>query len=60
MITVAWLLRFLILLARVLIVGASGGVGIYAIQIAKTFDTHVTAVCSAQNTDMSRASEPMQ
>lgn len=37
---------------RVLIIGASGGVGTYAVQIAKHFDTHVTAICSAQNIDM--------
>lgn len=35
---------------RILINGASGGVGVYAIQIAKACGAHVTAVCSDQNT----------
>ncbi|MCO5185546.1 MAG: NAD(P)-dependent alcohol dehydrogenase [Anaerolineae bacterium] len=37
---------------RVLIIGASGGVGSYAVQIAKSFQTHVTAVCSTRNIEM--------
>ncbi|MDQ3279995.1 MAG: NAD(P)-dependent alcohol dehydrogenase [Acidobacteriota bacterium] len=37
---------------RLLINGASGGVGTFAVQIAKAFDAHVTAVCSARNVDL--------
>lgn len=36
---------------RVLINGASGGVGTYAIQVAKALGAHVTAVVSARNVD---------
>ncbi len=36
---------------RVLINGASGGVGAFAIQIAKSFDCHVDAVASGANRD---------
>src|SRR5262249_35345086 len=39
---------------HVLINGASGGVGTFALQIAKAFDTEVTAVCSTHNVDMAR------
>jgi NADPH:quinone reductase-like Zn-dependent oxidoreductase len=41
--------------SRILVNGASGGVGTFIIQLARSMGLHVTAVCSARNSEQARA-----
>ncbi len=43
--------------SRILIYGASGGVGTFFIQVAKSLGAHVTAVCSTRNIDVAKESK---
>ena len=38
-----------------LIIGAAGGVGSFAVQIAKAFDAHVTGMCSTSKIELVRS-----